>query len=122
MKKFQTDLIDIYTKPDSKYIWILHLKNHFSKFSIFYTLESKKALEIAYYIGLFVCHLGIPEILQCDNNQEFKSALLVFLKKHNIKLINGRLYTPCIQRLVEKVNMVIKNKLQILQVANVIGT
>lgn len=114
MKKLQTDLIDIYTKPDSKYIWILYLKYHFSKFSIFYTLESKKALEIVYYIELFVCHLGIPEILQYNNNQEFKSVLLVFLKKHNIKLINGHFHTLCIQKLVEQVNMVIKNKLQIL--------
>lgn len=32
-----------------------------------YTLESKKAVEIAYYIKLFVHHLSISKILECDN-------------------------------------------------------
>lgn len=109
------------TKPDSKYIWILHLKEHFSKFSMLYALESKKASEIAYYIGLFVRHLGISEILQCDNGREFKGILLVFLKKHNIKLINGHPRTPCTQGLVEQANTVVKDKFRKWQAANGTG-
>ena len=34
---------------------------------MFYTLTNKKTLEIAYYISLFVCHLGILETLQYNN-------------------------------------------------------
>ena len=101
LKRLQSDLIDMHTKPDDEYVWILHLKDHFPKFSILYALKSKKASEIAYYIRLFVRHLGMPEILQCDNSREFKGTFLVFLKKHNIKLINGHPHTPCIQKLVE---------------------
>lgn len=110
--RLQADLINMRTKRDGKYIWILHLKDYFSKFSILYVFKSKKASEIAYYIGLFVYHLGVPEILQCDNGQEFKGLLLVFLKKHNIKLINGYLCTPRTQKLVEQTNTMVKNKLQ----------
>ena len=76
------------TKPNGKYVWILHLKDHLWKFSMLYSLENKKTLEIAYYIGLFVRYLGIPEILQCDNGRKFKGAFLVFFKIYNIKLIN----------------------------------
>ena len=86
-----------------------------------YALKSKKALEIAYYIGLFVRHLGVPEIFQYDNSQKFKDALLMFLKKYNIKLINRRFCTPRTQRLVEQANVVVKDKLQKWQAANSIG-
>ena len=119
--RLQADLIDMRTKPDGEYVWILHLKDYFSKFSMLYALKSKKASEIAYYIGLFVRHLGVPEIFQCDNGREFKGALLVFLKKHNIKLINGRPRTPRTQGLVEQANAVVKDKLRKWQAANGTG-
>ena len=109
MAQVQADLIDMRTKPDGVYVWILHLKDHFSKFSMLYALKSKRSSEITYYISLFVRHLGIPGILQCDNGREFKGALLLFLKKHNIKLINGRPRTPQTQGLVEQANAVVKN-------------
>lgn len=78
-----------------------------------YALTSKKASEIAYYINLFVRHLIIPEILQCENEQEFKGVLLVFLKKHNIKIINSRPRMPQTQGLVEQANFIIKNKIRL---------
>ncbi len=111
LARVQADLIDIRTKPDGKYVWILHLKDHFSKFSILYALTSKKASEITFYINLFARHLGIPGILQCDNGREFKGSLLPFLKKHNIKLINGRPQTSQTKDLVERANIVVKDKI-----------
>lgn len=101
LDRLQADLINICNKPDGEYVWILYLKDHFSEFSILYTLKSKKTSQIAYYIRLFIRHLGMPKILQCDNSQEFKGALLVFLKKHNIGLINGLFRPPRTQRLVK---------------------
>lgn len=67
---------------------------------------------------LFVYHLGMPEILPCDNGQEFKGALLVFLKKDNIRLINGRPQSQHTQRLIEQANTVVKHKFQKWQVSN----
>ena len=88
--KDQADLIGSRTKPNEKHVWILHLKDHLSKFRMVYALTNKRTSEMTYYISLFVRHLKIPDILQCDNGREFKGALLVFLKKHNIRLVNGR--------------------------------
>ncbi len=69
------------------------------------------ASEITYYISLYVSYFWVPRIFQCDNGREFKGALLIFLKKHGIKLINGRPRTPCTQGLVEQANAVVKNKI-----------
>ncbi len=69
------------TKPDGEHVWIPHLKDYFFKFRMLYALTSKRASEITHYISLFVRHLEIPEILQCDNRREFKGAILLFLKK-----------------------------------------
>ncbi len=110
-ERVQADLIDMRTKPDGSFVWILHIKDHFSKHSMLYALTSKKSSEIAYYISLYVRHFGAPEIFQCDNGREFKGALLIFLKKHGIKLINGRPRTPRTQGLVEQANAVVKNKI-----------
>ena len=88
--RVQADLIDIRTKLDGEHMWILPLKNYFSKFSMLYALTNKRTSEITYYISLFVRNLGIPGILQFDNGREFQEALLLFLKKHNIRLANRR--------------------------------
>ncbi len=65
--RLQTNLIDLRTKPDDKYIWILHPKDHFSKFNIFYPSNKKKPLGISDYIERFVRYLSITEIFACNN-------------------------------------------------------
>ncbi len=110
-ERVQADLIDILTKPHGSYVLILHIKDHFSKQTLFHTLTSKKAFKIAYYVSLYVCHFGAPGIFQCDNGREFKGALLIFLKKHGIKLIIARPRTPRTQGLVEQANAIVKNKI-----------
>ncbi len=99
-------------------MWILHLKDHFSRFSILYALTSKKASGITYYISLFIRHLGIPGILQYDNGKEFKGALVLFLKKHDIRLVNWRPRTPQKQRLIEQANAVVTDKITKWQAVN----
>lgn len=121
LARLQADLIDMRTNPEGEYVWILHLKDHFSKSSMLYTLTSKIASEITFCINFFVRHLGVPGILQCDNGRDFKVALLLFLKKHNIKLINGRPRTPPTQRLVEQANSVVKDKIAKWQAVNCTG-
>lgn len=76
LARVQADLIDMRTKLDGEYVWILHLKDHFSKFSMLDALTGKRASEITFYINFFVRHLGVPGILKCDNGREFKGALL----------------------------------------------
>lgn len=75
-------------------------------------------MEIVYYINLFVRHLDISEVFSYDNRQKFKGTLLVFLKKHNIKLINGYSRKSLTQRLVKQANAILKDKIRKLQTIN----
>lgn len=109
------------TKEDGKFIWILHLKDRFSKFRMLYALTSNKTSEITFYINLFVRHLGVPDILQWANGREFQGALLLSLKKYNIKLINSRPRTPRTQGQVEQANAVVKDKVAKWKAANSTG-
>jgi hypothetical protein len=60
--------------PDGQYKWILHAKDHYSKFSVLWPLEAKAADPIArcfhFWIGIF----GKPGVVQCDNGAKFKGA------------------------------------------------
>lgn len=118
LERVQGDLIDMRHQPDGHYKWILHFKDHFSKFSVLYALTSKRAIEIADGFSMFVRHYDVPDILQTDNGREFKGALLIFLKRHRIRLINGRPRTPQTQGLVEQANGVVKDKLRKWQEEN----
>ena len=60
--RVQADIIDMRTKLDCFYFWILCIKDHFSKLTMFYSLTSKKASEITYYINLYVPHFGASAI------------------------------------------------------------
>ncbi len=55
---------------------------------------------------------GPLTILQCDNEKEFKGALLQVLKKHEVKLVNRNLRSLQTQGLVEQGNGVVEQKLR----------
>ena len=111
MQRIQIDLVDMRHEPDGQYKWILHIKDHFSKWSPLFPLKSKSAEEVAGLITTWIGCYGVPEILQCDNGREFKGVLLVLLKRHGIKVKNGRPRTPQTQGLVEQANGTMKTKL-----------
>ena len=46
-ERIQIDLVDMSTTPDGEYKWILHIVDHFSKFSSSFALRSKHAAEVA---------------------------------------------------------------------------
>jgi hypothetical protein len=104
LERVEIDLIDFRHEPDGEYKWILQIKDHFSKFTSFFPLKNQwpdpeeVAVAIAQWIGMF----GHPELLLCDKNQEFKDVLLVALKEHGIKVVNGRPTTAHVQGSVEQ--------------------
>jgi len=75
-ERMQIELIDMWYTPLSRYAWILHVKDHFSKYSQLYALKSKHALPIAEYLALWIMAFYAMKILQCDNGKEFKGKLL----------------------------------------------
>lgn len=78
LEKIQAGFLDMCIKPNSKHVWILYLKDHFTKFRMLYTLTGKKASKITHYISLFVHYLEISGILQCDNGENLKELFAVF--------------------------------------------
>ncbi len=109
-QRIQIDLIDMRFQIDSlsdpakKYMWILHAKDHFSKFSALWALERKQACIIARKLRKFFLQFSPPEILQCDNGREFKGVVVSLMAELKVEIILGRPRTPRTQGLVEQAN------------------
>jgi hypothetical protein len=54
-------------EPPGQFKWILHIKDHFSKYNRLYPLKGKNAELIAAFLS--------PKTMQCDNGKEFKGAI-----------------------------------------------
>lgn len=105
-------------EPSGQYKWILHVKDHFSKYSTLYPLVSKRAAGVAAVLSQWIMCFGIPKIIQCDNGSEFKGALLILLRRHGIQCINGNPRSPQTQGLVEQGNCVVEAKIRAWKMDN----
>jgi len=112
-EQVQIDLIDMRADPDGEYQWILHIRDHFSKFSCAYPLKSKESMEVAIALMVWIGQFGPPKILQCDNGNEFKGEVLRIVESYRITLIHGRPRHPQTQGLIEQANAVLKQKIRI---------
>lgn len=61
---------------------------------------------------------GPPKIIQCNNEKEFKGALLLVLKKHGIELVNSNPRLPQTQGLVEQANGAVERKITAWKMEN----
>ena len=93
-ERVQIDLIDMRHEPSGQFKWILHIKDHFSKYTQLYPLKSKHAEPIADCFALFIAAFLPPKIMQADNGKEFKGALLILLQKYGIQVVNGAPRSP----------------------------
>ena len=59
--------------------------------------------------------IGVMQILQTDNGREFKGALLLLMKQHNVRIKHGRPRTPQTQGLVEQANGTVKHQIRTYQ-------
>jgi len=117
-ERLQLDLIDFRHQPDApygplgpKYHWVMHLKDHFSKFTQLYPLQAKSSAEVAMRMSEWIGAFGLPTIVQADNGKEFKGVLKLLLLSHGVKIINGRPRTPRTQGLIEQANGTVKEKI-----------
>jgi hypothetical protein len=98
-------------EPSGQYKWILHIKDHFSKYTQLYPLKSKHVELIADCFALFITAFLPLKIMQADNGKEFKGALLILLRKYGIQVVNGAPRLLQTQGLVKQANGVVENKL-----------
>jgi len=90
--------------PDHGNHWILHIKDHFSKYSFLYPLTDKTAERVAKCIAAWLGMDGIPWVIQWDNGKEFKGVLLILLNHYGTKTVNGRPWHPQTLSLVKQAN------------------
>ncbi len=100
------DLIDFRGLPDENFKYILHIKDHFTRFSWAYPLSSKETDAVALKLFELFTEIGPPTILQSDNGREFTSKVIKNLSNlwSNLKIINGRPRHPQSQGLIERSN------------------
>jgi len=110
---------------------ILHLQDHFTKWSWVYEIPNKLAKTIVDKFQEFCLQWGVPEILQTDNGREFVNAELTSMLnsllswtgtklesgKIAILFVHGRPYNPAAQGSVERANGVLRVSLEFLCVA-----
>ena len=60
LQQVQIDLTDFRSRPDGDFHWILHARDHFTKFSGAYPLESKRTSEVAENLIQQFCMFGAP--------------------------------------------------------------
>ena len=62
-ERVQIDLIDMRYTPLGRYAWILHVKDHFLKYTQLYALKSKHALLITECLALWIMAFYLIKIL-----------------------------------------------------------
>ncbi|KAL8567269.1 hypothetical protein ACOMHN_023312 [Nucella lapillus] len=72
----QIDLLDMPSQPDGKFKWILHARDHFTKFSWLYPMKTKMAAEVADHLITQFCVFRSPRIMQSDNGKEFTAQVI----------------------------------------------
>jgi len=109
----QIDLIHYRTEPDGEYKWLLHYKEHLTRFSILRPLEFKKAALVARELLQIFLLCGVPRVLQSDNGREFCAEVISELASlwPQLVLVNGRPRYPQSQGSVKRSNANVKDSL-----------
>lgn len=112
-QRAQVDLIDFQSLPDGSYRYIMHYKEHLTKFSLLRPLTSKRAAEVAKELFGIFSDFGAPHVLQSDNGREFTANIIKELATlwQDLILVNGRPRYPQSQGCVERSNSSVKDSL-----------
>jgi len=97
---------------DNEYCYIIHMRDHFTKFSWAKATKQKTAESVAKFVYKIFLMFGPPTILQCDNGKEF-SGLMSHLGElwPNLRIIHGRPRHPQSQGMVERGNAILERKI-----------
>ena len=106
LPRVQADLIDMTSRPDEDYKWILQARDHFTKYSWAYPLTSKRAEEVAEKMTEIFCNFGPAKILQSDNGREFVAKVINKIANlwPVLVIIHGRPRHPQSQGCIERGN------------------
>ncbi|CAM4843984.1 unnamed protein product, partial [Rotaria magnacalcarata] len=93
LTRLQIDLIDMQNMTDGEYKWILHTKDHFTKFSWAYPLICNDTKSIAEKLLQQFYLFGLPQILQSVHGKQFVAKVIKILKNTwtDSIIINGQI-------------------------------
>ncbi|CAF4665514.1 unnamed protein product [Rotaria socialis] len=113
LTRLQVDVIDMRSMKHDGFNFIVHAKDHFTKFSWLFALPSKEAHHVTLHLRNIFYTFGTPKILQSDNGKEFVVNIILNLKLNwpDLIITNGRPRHPQSQGLVERANAVVQNML-----------
>ncbi|GBC52214.1 KRAB-A domain-containing protein 2-like [Rhizophagus irregularis DAOM 181602=DAOM 197198] len=113
LSRVQMDLVDLRQYSDNDFKYILHVRDHFSRYSWAKPLTSKEPAAIAGILYEIFCQFGPPIILQSNNGKEFTAQIIKNLVDlwPGLKLVNGRPRHPQSQGLIERANSILEKKI-----------
>lgn len=76
LERMQIDLIDMLTKADGQYKWILTCADHFTKWTSVRPLRSKRGIKVVHALLDVFAETGVPELLQHDCGCKFCNETL----------------------------------------------
>ena len=113
LKRGQVDLIDMQSRPDGQFKYILVFQDHFSKRVSLRSLRKKSGLDVAEALIKIFAETGAPRLLHTDNGREFKNKHVKSLKNlfPAMDFVHGRPRHSQSQGSVERANQDIERML-----------
>ncbi len=96
--------------PSGTFLWIVNLVDHMSKQRMLAALENKEAITVSRVANRWICIYIVMDILQSDNEPEFKGLRLALGTNFGTRVIHGWPPTPRTQGLVEQSNGTVKTR------------
>ena len=111
----EIDLTDFRNLPCScspSHNWVLHINDHYSKYSWLIPLMSKTCEQVVQALQNVFFMFGFPKTLHSDNGKEFTGKRMrEFCKSNSISQVHGAPRTPTTQGLVERGNRTFKENI-----------
>jgi transposase InsO family protein len=105
---WQADLVDMGSKPDNGYKWILTVVDIFSKYAYARAMRNKEKQTVATAMA-DILRTQKPRLLQTDNGSEFiASNFQALLRRYNVKHITGLAGRAFSQGNIERWNGTVK--------------
>jgi IS30 family transposase len=82
----QCDLIDLQSRPDREYKFVMVYQDHLTKYCVLNALKTKTAQEVAEHLVKIFADFGSPRILHSDNGKEFSNSVVRELVRSMVNL------------------------------------
>ena len=95
--------------------YVLTVIDHYSRYTRFYPLKSKRADEVVQNLANFIADFGVPAAFCCDNGGEFRAEVFrEYCRRNNIQVHYTTPYNPRGNSQTERQHRTLKNVLTAL--------